>query len=68
MTFSIVKKGISMRLIFIYWILLLCVNARAMLGDTYLLTGKEKGFEEIVRADMEKFPKMYEGVHLKSYL
>jgi hypothetical protein len=68
MALSIVGKGLPMRLIFIFWMLLLCINVRAVPGGTYLLTGKEKGFEEIVRADMEKFPEMYEGVHLKSYL
>lgn len=37
-------------------------------GGTYTLTGEEKGIEEIVKADMEQYPELYEGENFNSYL
>jgi hypothetical protein len=37
-------------------------------GGTYTLTGEEKGIAEIVKVDMAKFPELYKGETLKSYL
>ena len=36
-------------------------------GGTYTLTGDEKGLSEIIKADMQKFPDLYEGESLRSY-
>ena len=37
-------------------------------GGSYTLTGEEKGIEAIIKADMERFPELYEGVDPRSYL
>ena len=37
-------------------------------GKSYILTGKEKSIEEIVQADMEKYPDLYKGESLKFYI
>ena len=42
--------------------------ARAIPGGTYVLTGNEKSVEEIVRADVEKYPDLYQEELLPDYL
>jgi hypothetical protein len=37
-------------------------------GGTYTLTGDEKGVEEIIKADMARYPELYKGVNFRSYL
>ena len=37
-------------------------------GGTYTLTGEERGIEEIIKADMAKYPDLYKGVSFRSYL
>ncbi|MBN2163614.1 MAG: C39 family peptidase [Pontiellaceae bacterium] len=37
-------------------------------GGTYTLTGKEKGIEEIIKADMAQYPELYRGVNLRNYI
>ena len=43
-------------------------NILAEPGGTYTLTGNEKGLSEIIKADMEKYPNLYKGESLNSYI
>ncbi len=44
------------------------VFAEAKPGETYILTGEEKGVAEIVKNDMEQYPDLYKGETLNSYI
>ena len=43
-------------------------SAWAEPGGTYTLTGEEKGVEEIIKADMEQYPELYQGESLDGYI
>jgi len=36
-------------------------------GETYILTGKERGVDEVVKADMQQYPESYTGETFSSY-
>jgi hypothetical protein len=49
-------------------LLLAALGSFAEPGASYTLTGDEEGIEEIVKADMTKFPTLYEGETFDRYL
>lgn len=46
---------------------ILAASVLAKPGEAYTLTGKEKSIEDIIKADMEQHPALYEGESLKFY-
>lgn len=51
--------------------LLFAITASGLLaepGGVYILTGNEKGIDEIVKEDMERYPELYKGERFSSYL
>ncbi len=49
-------------------IMVLILTAFAEPGGTYILTGQEKNIEEIVKADMKKYPDLYKGKSFDFYV